>query len=102
MSVTRRGLLAGAGILLTLPLFTGCLMTSGSRGRFGFSIAPPSSDMRAFESDVTRTKDLGAKWVRFGVVAADVVTSWRGPGGVEFDDDEIQRYRRALDIVKGA
>lgn len=77
-----------------------CHAESRTQGRFGFTISPPTPGLSEFRRDVRAVSDLGVAWVRFGVVANDVVASWFEDNRVRFDDAACETYRQAFDIVE--
>lgn len=82
-----------------LPAITACTPTRRHMGPIGVTLAPPMGDLDEFDSDLRRVKDLGVDWVRFSIVAEEIVASWSSSDGIRFKNDGLERYRRAFDLV---
>ena len=96
LHISRRVWLSGLALIAIGAGLAGCLPTARPQSRFGFTISPPTADFGQFERDVRAANTLGAGWVRFGVIADDVVESWFSDDGVTFDESGFAMYRRAL------
>lgn len=97
--VTRRRALTGAGVLLIAPFVVSDKKPSVP-GRFGFTISAPKPGLTDFARDLGAVVDLGAHWVRFGVVGFQAVQDWTGPDRPVFDEDVLNLYDQAFDLVE--
>lgn len=70
-----------------------------SRTEIGITITNPSADDReGFIADLEEAATLGMTWVRFAVVAHDVVDGWGdGDRPVELDEDEMEALVWGID-----
>lgn len=99
-AITRRRALVGAGLLALAPFAASCRSDSDRTGRLGFTVSAPEPGLGEFERDVRAVKDLGAGWVRFGVVGHKVLRTWSDEGRVVFDPDRMALYDEAFDLVE--
>lgn len=93
----------GAGMLLSVAAVSavgGNRPTRAATGRFGFTVSSPQPGLKDFVRDVREVKELGADWVRFGVVGFQIVRSWSDEGQVVFDPDRLATYDSAIAFVE--
>lgn len=98
--ITRRRALIGAGLLTMAPFVASCGSDGGATGRIGFTVSAPEPGLEQFERDIRAVKDLGASWVRFGVVGHKVLRSWSDGGRVVIDPERLALYDEAFDLVE--
>lgn len=82
-----------------LPAMVACAPVGRAAGPVGVTLAPPMGDLEEFDADLRRAKELGVDWVRFSVVAEELVESWSDSGTVRFKAEGLDMYRRAFDLV---
>lgn len=107
--ITRRRALLGAGLLFLIPFVNSCSSgatpnanSSGAtlHAKFGFTINGPRPGLEEFSQDIRRLEELGAGWVRFGVVGFQMVRNWSRSGQVVFDSELLDVYDQAFDVVE--
>lgn len=79
-TISRRRWLIGAGLITVSALVTADGCAAQRVGRFGFTVSSPQPGLEEFERDVRAVHELGAEWVRFGVVGFEVIRSWSEKG----------------------
>lgn len=90
----------GASLLAAAPIITACEPVERPVGQIGFTVDAPQPGLKVFERDVRAIRDLGANWVRFGVVGHQIVTNWSESGRVVLDQDRLEDYDDAFDLVE--
>lgn len=102
-AISRRRWLIGASVLTVAGVATVSSADQSAirpAGRFGFTVSSPQPGLEEFERDVRAVHNLGAEWVRFGVVGFEVIRSWSDNGRLVFKPDRLSLYDSAFAFVK--
>ncbi|MDN5585101.1 hypothetical protein [Brevibacterium sp.] len=99
-TISRRRWLIGAGLITVSALVTADGCAAQRVGRFGFTVSSPQPGLEEFERDVRAVHELGAEWVRFGVVGFEVIRSWSEKGELVFNPERLRLYDSAFAFVE--